>query len=247
MKNFVAKLAIMILALNGVMGAMEKPLSEKHKGVLSKVKNIFSSTLTPEQATLKVIELLNSKKEITLSRVQELMIAGADINATNAQGDTLLSRVVNQKLGQSLAKYLVENGARVSNSKVLLEAARLDRLPQVMLLLKAGADANVKDNGGIGALYYAIDNRNYDMVKALLAADADVNTYTVGRSDPLSLAFGKISQSAIYDDKAKSLSIIELLIANGAIVAPSDLQKVPENAEKLKKLIESNLQKKKLE
>ena len=78
--------------------------------------------------------------------VSEVIEAGADVNATDGDGHT-----------------------------VLHEAARLGHLEMVMALLQAGADINVIDNFECTALRLAIGEGHVEVVIVLLQAGADVN------------------------------------------------------------------------
>ncbi|MBM3572314.1 MAG: hypothetical protein FJX52_08140 [Alphaproteobacteria bacterium] len=74
--------------------------------------------------------------------------AGADVNATDESGATLLR----------------------------IASAALDDGDVVRALLAAGADIDARDEQGWTGLYWAVDMRNTDNVRALCAAGADVDS-----------------------------------------------------------------------
>ena len=73
--------------------------------------------------------MLKIKKSTTLARVQELIKAGADVNAKDKNGVT-----------------------------PLMVAAELKKREIMKALVKAGADVDAKDKDGWTAIFYALEN-----------------------------------------------------------------------------------------
>ncbi|CAN5210894.1 hypothetical protein BH09DEP1_BH09DEP1_3460 [soil metagenome] len=229
MKNLLIKIVVMIIIGNSLAWSMDKPPKES-KSIFGKVKDTFSTKLTPEKATQKLVDLLNSKnKQITLKDVQPLIVAGANSNATNAQGKTVLTIALEQGANITLIEFLVNNKAYVQDSTFLVKAARDNNLKKVLLLIKAGASVDVQ-HGGVGALYWAINHANFDMVKELVSAGADVNITTVTGNTPLLIALGKIFQNP--GETMALRNILSVLMSHGAIIDDEVLQKAKETGSK---------------
>jgi uncharacterized protein len=60
---------------------------------------------------------------------------------------------------------------------------RMDPVPLVKQLLKAGADVNATDLAGRTALFYTLEDNNIDVAKILLDAGADPNIHLDGRGN----------------------------------------------------------------
>lgn len=240
------KMGLKILLLIAVtfLNAMEAP--KKSNGIFSRAKELIITPLTPQKATAKLVELLNSKdKKLTLKNVQPLIEAGANINIASSGGKNLLTKILEQGYDVPLIEYIVQKGARLQDNKFFIQAVSDDHLKLVRLLLAAGANVDAKGQGGIGALYHAVYSLNYDMVKLLVEAGADVNIKTETGTTPIMVAIGGKPIAARRKDVM--LSIIKLLINNGAKITPEIVELVKGNRE-LKEYIEKNRPKlKKLE
>ena len=136
--------------------------------------------------------------------VERLLNAGADVNAQDAQGRTLLMRVLD---------------------------ARRNRL--MKLFLQRGAKINLRDQNGQTALHWAAKMRSVDVVKILLQRGANVNQRTLRGDTPLLLAVGELrveesSKGDIFTDGsdtgAPALSTVKILLRAGAKVSAKDAQ-----------------------
>lgn len=105
------------------------------------------------------VELINAARAGNVTEVRDLIAEGADINAKNAAGKT-----------------------------VLMVAANLGNARIVDILLSEGADVNAKDNLESTALIAAAYKGNLHILKALLAQGADVNAESKNGVTALSTA-----------------------------------------------------------
>jgi ankyrin repeat protein len=102
-----------------------------------------------------------------------LLKKGANPNVRDERGETPLhiatynGEVVIAKL---LLRYGADPNARDEKGRTPLHFAKRPEL--VLLLVKHGADPNAKDLDGRTPLHYAIDERNADVIKALLRCGA---------------------------------------------------------------------------
>ena len=109
--------------------------------------------------------------------VKLLLEKGVDAKQKNKDGSTPLMFQCNPEI----MKLLIDAGTDV-NAKTEDGKTALIILPEFchhpesyQLLLKAGADINAKDKDGRNALYYAVLNRQFEVIEYLLKAGIDVN------------------------------------------------------------------------
>lgn len=108
--------------------------------------------------------------------VKKLLKSGADPNDVDSAGLRPLVRATNIAVCEELIAAGADVNADNKNvGTVLHEAARCNWLPGINFLLQKGADVNARDKWALTALMYASRAGNNDAVKALLEAGADVN------------------------------------------------------------------------
>ncbi len=112
-----------------------------------------------------------------LARVQELINAGANVNAKDKYGDPVFISAVGG--GKAIVELLLKHGADVNASNnngytALMDAGSRGREDIAELLLNAGANINAQDDDGNTALAVATDNDRKDIVELLLKHGADV-------------------------------------------------------------------------
>ncbi|MGO9304504.1 MAG: ankyrin repeat domain-containing protein [Candidatus Korobacteraceae bacterium] len=128
----------------------------------------------------------------TVARVKALIAAGADVNARDTDGSTVLMMAVEADdsdcVKALIAARAVVNAKDNEGHTALEEAAGefwWDRphspkdisgdVARLMALIAAGADVNTKDEFGGTALLSAAEAGSVEKVKLLIAAGADVN------------------------------------------------------------------------
>jgi ankyrin repeat protein len=143
--------------------------------------------------------LLRVASSNNLTRFYALLKEGADVNAHDQKGLTPLM-AVSFAGNAEMAKVLLERGARVNDQSIdgktaLHYAAEHSHAADVIsVLLKAGADLNVKSNAtsgylpGATPLIIAASVGNASAVELLLKAGADSNALTLSRMTALDVA-----------------------------------------------------------
>lgn len=108
-------------------------------------------------------------------RAKRLLAEGADVNTISPQGDTALDWAAGADIPALLTILLRPGAAKVKRSvknRALIVAVSRDRLQNVEVLIRAGADVNSKNAKGQTALSIAIENYYSAMVKLLRNAGA---------------------------------------------------------------------------
>jgi ankyrin repeat protein len=114
-----------------------------------------------------------------LTRTEQLLKSGANVNAANDLGVTPLW-AASLNGSAALVKRLLDAGANpnlalLSGETPLMVAARAGKVNVVQSLLAKGADPSAKGARGQTALMWAVAQGHGEVVKALLAGKADVH------------------------------------------------------------------------
>jgi len=123
--------------------------------------------------------LEHAVKNANREMVQLLLAAGADVNAKNAEGETVLM-MLDDDATSDLVWDLLNAGATVnvknnSGATVLMRAAVSENLEALKTFLDAGAEVNTRDKEGHTALMLAASEGLVNNVRALVLAGADIN------------------------------------------------------------------------
>jgi ankyrin repeat protein len=173
-----------------VMAEIEaKEKAEKKKAKVKPPKRVsFDPQLTQE-----LIEELNKDWDVVdMSKVQDLIDRGADVEAEDEYGRTPLHWAsLNNYV--AIAKLLIEAGADVKAKNVyghtsLHYASANNHIETAKLLIERGADLEAKTNDGWTPLYWASARNFIEIVELLIERGADVNAKEEYGNTPLHLA-----------------------------------------------------------
>jgi ankyrin repeat protein len=165
--------------------------------------------------------LIQAVKRNAVEIVKMLLAKGAKltINNINKHGNSALFYSVKNTM---LTKMLLDAGADPKQQKdIVTEAARLDNLEIVTLLIEVGADINGKNEYGGTALLNAAARGNDDIVRVLLKAHALVDIINRNGEDALNLASnrGRTKIVRMLIDAGSSVNQIDNYGANALIEA----------------------------
>lgn len=167
------------------------------------------------------------------ARVQALIRAGANVNATTRYGSLTPLALAVQNGDAPMVDILIKAGAdpnavTLEGQTVLMTAARTGNAAAVKRLVQAGADVNIQEKWyGQTALMWAIAQNHVEAASILIEAGADVNARSGTAEAP-----GKIQGISskrvsgltplLYAAREGSLDAIRLLIDRGANVDLAD-------------------------
>jgi len=150
--------------------------------------------------------------------VQLLLASGADVNAKNESGETVLM-MLNNDATYDLVWDLINAGADVklkddSGNTALMQAASSDGLETLKVLLDSGAEVDAKNKEGRTALMLAASEGHVNIVRALVLAGADMNAIDEDEENALTLA-------AENDHH----TVVRFLKSKGAVETPAKVEK----------------------
>lgn len=123
--------------------------------------------------------------------LRDLIAAGADVNATNAQGYKPLYIAAREGWTKALEQLLAAgadvNGAPRSGWTALHAASVQGHLPVVRILIAAGADIDAKTEHNYTAFYNACNNGHTEIGIELLKAGCNVAPHPKTSISPLDL------------------------------------------------------------
>jgi len=138
---------------------------EKQK---AKAKTSKAVSFDP-QLTQELIEELNKRGKLDISKVKDLVMRGADIMAKNIHDDTVLHQA-SWFNDIEIVKLLLDRGADLEakdkwGRTPLHWASSRNRIETAKLLLDAGADLEAKDKWGRTPLDFADDDEMKTLLK----------------------------------------------------------------------------------
>ena len=164
-------------------------------------------------ALILASKLANKKTSESIIRL--LVDAGADLNATDADGATALHAAAFSG-SMNVLKLLVGNNAKLDlkddeGSTPLLVAVLQGRHAAAKYLIESGANLNIKDRSGVAPIHAAISQAQPKLLNTLLCHQVDVNVKNEEGMTALHIAVDENDASAV-----------ELLIAHNANVNAPD-------------------------
>ncbi len=141
--------------------------------------------------------------------VELLLARGANVNAKNGFGRTVLMRI-SEEATSDLVWDLINAGAEVNvktetGETALMAAAYVNNVEALKALLDAGADMNMQNEDGQTALMVAAENGRLQNVRALVHAGADMNLKDGEGKNALSLAIENEHRSIVRLLRAKGV------------------------------------------
>ncbi|MGA2707664.1 MAG: ankyrin repeat domain-containing protein [Steroidobacteraceae bacterium] len=174
-----------------------------------------------ESALFLAVKQPSLEKTRKLATVSALLDAGANPNLRSAGGSSPVLWAVTVDDLELLTLLLDHRGS--PNQRVECQIYCLDRNRSALsfarspavaeLLIRRGASATYRDAEGRGLLDYAF---NPDIVKALIAAGADVNEVDVGGWTPLMHVLQAYAQNPAPARRASYKAIATILVNSGA-------------------------------
>lgn len=136
--------------------------------------------------------LAASGRRFALTKITELVKAGADVNLQDAKGYTALMYAVEAK-DVDAVKFLCESGAKLETKnkdhRTALFLACTSQNPDVLdYLIQRGAEVDSRDQFHITPLNHATHYGHIDSMRLLLDAKAEVDAKTNAGETPLMLA-----------------------------------------------------------
>ena len=122
-------------------------------------------------------EILKALYDINIQKANELILQGADVNASGQFGNTPLT--VAAQMGETnTVKLLIDNGADINakngfGETALWLAAANSHADTLKLLIAAGADVNIKNDLGVTPLGWPEFYGETEIVEILKAAGAN--------------------------------------------------------------------------
>lgn len=160
--------------------------------------------------------LMLSVYESDLEAVKQLLEQGADVQIENNSGETVLFSAANQD-DMKILRAVIDTGIDLNHQEnyykqtALFTPAEVGHTAALRLLLKAGANPNIKDKGGFTPLQWAAQEKQLNAMKTLISFGADVNNKSKKGITPLMSA----SIAGFYKG-------VELLLSAGADIYIQD-------------------------
>ena len=140
-----------------------------------------------------------------LAGVKQAIARGAQPGALNSAGCSVMSRAVSVEdaaiCNELLAHGADPDGAGIDESVPPIVCAAIHHHVQILdLLIRNGADVNLRTSGGSTALNLAAAMGHGDIVAALIRAGADVNVADAHGWTPLMSAVGQPESAALVEN-----------------------------------------------
>ncbi len=202
------------------------------------------STYTQEELNEKFFDAIKLED---LAGAQELLTAGADLDARTTKGNNGLFVAVTRNKRKSFA-WLLKQGINPNvqdtlGETVAMHLAQNDRLDYLKhLLTYKNVNLDLANTYGVTALHYATMYSHIDCAKSLMDAGAQINTVTIQDSTPL-LAAAQNHCFDIFEDivnrggNVKDLDTYKKDVLMNAVSNPAQTMK-KEELESLQKIVD---------
>ncbi|HEV2883620.1 MAG TPA: ankyrin repeat domain-containing protein [Pyrinomonadaceae bacterium] len=159
--------------------------------------------------------------------VQTLLSAGANVNAKNPYGQTVLM-MLDGDATSDLVWELINAGAKVNTtddngSTPLMHMASNDNVVALKTLMDAGAEVDFRNEGGVTALMFAAISGSVNVVRELVVAGADINAADKQRKNPLWYAANNNHKRVVRFLKARgAVEIVVEQVVGPVEVGPAE-------------------------
>lgn len=149
-----------------------KTMINGHEDENTETKDLGNSDISP---------LMYALKGKNFAVIPTLLDNGADVNAHDSAGNSVLIYACRFNADEDTVKLLIRHGANVNArdddwKSVLMYASQNDNIEILRILVQAGANVNARMEDGTTALLIAAQNNpNVEITKFLLENGADIN------------------------------------------------------------------------
>ncbi|PTB39045.1 hypothetical protein M441DRAFT_145221 [Trichoderma asperellum CBS 433.97] len=164
---------------NGVSSPLSLASGRGHSRIVRLLLRAGASPefITPGKITPLFLAAISNSSSAAAA-VEALLNHGANIQATDEDGKTVLSYTLRQQGRLRIFDLLVSRGANLDvrdnlGRTLLMEAAASGQSLCIELLIQSGLDVNDRDNSGMTALHHAVMNDAVDSILPLLRRGAD--------------------------------------------------------------------------
>ena len=182
------------------------------------VKKILMDYATDSVNPTEILFNAVEYRTTTSKRIQELVKSGANVNAKDEYGFTILMRAALNNPNPDVITALINCGADVNAKNDEYETALMlvaDSDPKmVKALIAGGADVNTRQEFGVPVLSHAAGNFDTEIVKMLLAAGADVNAQD--EQGYTALMMVALSSYGMEENISSVSDVIKILLSAGA-------------------------------
>lgn len=149
------------------------------------------SPLSPKEATQAMLKLMPNEKGF-LTKLRNLVRAGADVNAQNRHGVSILHRVALFGGSSTAAKFIMDSTDDVPIPATFRETPLFFAIygdnVEVARVLMEGRDPNFYDENEMTPLLYALEHKAHGVSKFLINKGADLDVSDKMGRKPLHLA-----------------------------------------------------------
>jgi len=190
-----------------------REVHDRYKNIQKEIVGLIKKDLEKASKLIKTLYLaehenidLNGLLSIALAEgdietIKLLIVAGANIDLKDENGETLLMKAIGSG-NIVLFKILIETGADVNARNnygytALMWAVDSGNREAVFSLLKAGADVNAWDGNGYGALMGSVLHGGDEILTVLIEAGVEINSKDKSGMSALMLAVIKGKDKAV--------------------------------------------------